>query len=306
VKLSKSSLDVQARKGYYAVESLGQLPVLDFEAPAIAAARNVHGSSKTFSFVGSALSFPAPNRPGLSLVLAEASLSAFSFAQGQDEKTYNSDFSIVALVRDQSSQVVQKLSQHYALNGPLEKLAEAKKGDVLFYREVQLPPGKYTVELIAYDAPTGKVNVRNSPIEIPGIDETKPRISSVSVLRRAEQLTPEEQKRDQPFRFGELLVYPNLGETILKSQAKQLAYFFTAWGPKGSTTSLKLTLEIFQGNRSLAKTSGKLPAADEKGQIKYASSFPLDKFQPGTYQLKITVSDDKNSATSATNFTVAS
>ena len=306
VKLKQSSLDVQARKGYYAVESLGQLPVLDYEAPAIAAARKATESSKAFSFGGSALSFPAPSRPGLSLVLAEASLSAFSFAQGQDEKTYNTDFSIVALVRDKSSQVVQKLSQHYALNGPLEKLAEAKKGDVLFYREVQLPPGKYTVELIAYDAQTGKVNVRNSIIDIPSIDETKPRISSVAVLRRAEQLTTAEQQRDQPFRFGELLVYPNLGEVVLKSQAKQLAYFFTAWNAKGSTTPLKLTLEIFQGNRSLAKTSGPLPAADDKGQIKYASSFPLDKFQPGAYRLKITVSDDKNSASSATNFTVAS
>ena len=306
VKLNKSSLDVQARKGYYAVESLGQLPVLDFEAPAIAAARNVNASSKTFSFVGSALSFPAPARPGLSLVLAEASLAAFSFAQGQDEKTYSTDFSIIALVRDRSNQVVSKLSQHYGLNGPLEKLAEAKKGNVLFYREAQLPPGKYTVELIAYDAPTGKVNVRNSAIEIPSIDETRPRISSVAVLRRAEQLTAEEQKRDQPFRFGELLVYPNLGEAVVKSQSKQLAYFFTAWGAKGSTTPLKLTLEILQGSRSLAKTSGDLPAADERGQIKYASSFPLDKFQPGAYQLKITVSDEKFSASSFTNFTVTS
>jgi hypothetical protein len=201
---------------------------------------------------------------------------------------------------------VQKLSQHYTLNGPLEKLADAKKGDVLFYREAQLVPGNYKVELIAYDGPTEKVSVCNSTLEIPTLDETKPRISSVSVLRRAEQLSQEEQKRDQPFRFGELLVYPNLGETIAKSQAKQLAFFFTAWAPKGSTTPLKLTMEILQGNHSLAKTSGQLPAADEKGQIKYASSFSLDKFQPGAYELKITVSDDENSVSSATKFTVAS
>src|SRR5678809_1673951 len=63
VKLNHQSFDVQARKGYYAVESVGQLPVLDYEAPAIAAARNANSS---FPFIGSALSFPAPNRPGLS------------------------------------------------------------------------------------------------------------------------------------------------------------------------------------------------------------------------------------------------
>jgi VWFA-related protein len=303
VKLNHTNYEVQTRKGYYAIESMGQLPVLEYEAPAIAAAREA--SSKGFPFIGSAVSFPAPGRPGLSLILAEAPLSAFSFSSG-DTKTYSSDFSVVALVRDKSDQVVQKLSQHYPLTGPLEKLSEVKKGDLLFYRETQLPPGSYTVQLIAYDASTGKVSTRNSPLEIPDADDSKPRLSSVSVIRRAEQLTPEEQKRDQPFRYGELLVYPNLGEPILKSSAKELAYFITAWPAKESTAPLQITMEILQNHRSLGKTSGQLPAADQSGQIKYVSSFPLTKFQPGNYELKVTIKDDKNSVSRSTNFTVAS
>lgn len=306
LKLGRPNLDVQTRKGYYAVEAMGQFAVLDYEAPAIAAARNSNHNSNPFRFFGSALSFPAPNRPGLSLLLAESPLSAFSFRQGDDAQTYNTDFSIVALVRDQSQQVVQKLSQHYPLIGPLGKLPDVKKGDLLFYREVQLPPGNYFVELIAYDGPTGKVSVQKTNLEIPATDETKPRLSSVAVLKRAEQLTPEEQKRDQPLRFGELLVYPSLGEAIAKSQAKQLAFFFTAWAARGSTAPLKLTLEILQGNHSLTKTSAQLPPADDAGQIKYASSFPLDKFQSGAYELKVTITDDKNSVTRSTNFTVTS
>jgi VWFA-related protein len=304
VKLNHQSLEVQARKGYYAVESVGQLPVLDYEAPAIAAARG-ENTSKAIAINGSALSFPETTKPGLSLVLAEAPLSAFSFSQGTADKTYTTDFAIVALIRNQADQIVQKLSQHYALNGPMEKLGEAKKGDVLFYREAQLTPGSYIVEIIAYDGPTGKVSVKRTGLEVPGTSETKPRLSSVAVLRRAERLTVEEQKRDQPFRFGELLVYPNLGEAVSKSQAKQLAFFFTAWPPKGFSGTLKLNLEIVQKNRSLTKISGQLPAADESGQIKYASSFPLDKFQPGSYDLKITIGDDNNSVSRSTSFTVA-
>jgi hypothetical protein len=59
VKLSHANFDVQARKGYYAVESVGQLPVLDYEAPAIAAARHSQSDSKSLSLKGSVLSFPA-------------------------------------------------------------------------------------------------------------------------------------------------------------------------------------------------------------------------------------------------------
>ena len=299
VKVTRSNVDVQSRKGYYAVESAGQLPVLDYEVPAIAASRNTKPNATQNILHSSALSFPAPGHDGLTLILAEAQLAAFKFAPSSDNKTYSTDFSIVALVRDESDQIVQKLSQHYALNGPIQNLEAAKKGDVLFYREAQLRPGKYHVQLISHDAATGTVNVSNTPLEIYASgDETKPRLSSVAVLKRAERLSPAEQQRDQPLRFGELLVYPNLGEQITRNTTKQLAYFFTAWPAKGSTKPMQMTLEILQNNKTVGTTSGELPAADERGQIKYAGSFAIDKFQPGKYELRITVNNEVSRSTS--------
>jgi hypothetical protein len=299
VKVARSNIEVQSRQGYYAVESIGELPMLDYEAPAIAAARNWNGASKPSSLRSTALSYPAPGRDGLTLILAEARLAAFKFASNGNN--YNTDFSIVALVRDESERVIQKLSQHYGLTGDIKDLDIARKGDVLFYREVQLPPGKYGVQLIAYDAVTGEVNVSTTRLAIPGVDSNKPRLSSVAVLKKAERLTPDEQRRDQPLHFGELLVYPNLGERIA---AKQLAYFFTAWPPKGVTKPMQMTLEILQNNRQVGKSSGELPAADERGQIKYAGSFAIDKFQAGEFELRVTVSDGQNSVTRSTTFVI--
>jgi len=290
VKVARTNVEVQSRQGYYAVESAGQLPMLDYEIAAIAAARNGRGSSNQTVLHSSALSYPAPGRNGLTLILAEAPLSGFKFAPA-------SDFSIVALIKDETEQVVQKLSQHYALT-------DAATGNVLFYREAQLSPGKYQVQVIAYDAESGDVKVNITPLDIPKSDETKPRLSSVAMLKRAERLTPEEQKRDQPLRLGELLVYPNLGERIDRSTTKQLAYFFTAWPAKGATKPLQMTLEILQNNRSLGTTSGELPAADQSGQVKYAGSFGIDKLQPGVFELKIAVSDGRNSTSRSTSFTI--
>ena len=300
VKVGRSNVEVQSRQGYYAVESAGQLPLLDYEIAAIAAARNFKSGAKPSSFHSGALVY----KDGLTLVLAEAPLVSFQFAPSSDNKNYGADFSIVALVRDENDQIVQKQSQHYALTGPLQNLDAAKKENVLFYREMKLPAGKYHVQVIAYDAATGAINAGNTPLEIFGIDESKPRLSSVSVLKRAERLTPEEQKRDQPLRFGELLVYPNLGERIDRSTTKQLAYFFTAWPAKGATKPPQMTLEILQNNHSLGTTSGDLPPADQSGQIKYAGSFAIDKLQPGVFELRITVGDGQNQATRSTNFTI--
>ena len=302
VKVARPNVDVQSRQGYYAVESLGQLPMLDYEAPAIAAARNGKGDPTQSVLYSTALSYPS--REGLALILADAPLAAFKFATGNDNKTYNTDFSIVALVRDESERVIQKLSQHYALSGGIADLDKARKGNVLFYREAQLPPGNYKVQLIAYDAATGSVNVSTTPLEVSSVDETKPRLSSVAVLKRAERLTPEEQQGDRPLRFGELLVYPNLGERIDRSTTKQLAYFFTAWPAKGATKPMQVTLEILQNSRQVGKTTGELPPADERGQIKYASSFPLDKFPAGVFELRVTVGDGQRSVTRSTRFAV--
>ncbi len=175
---------------------------------------------------------------------------------------------------------------------------------MVFYRETQLPVGSYTVELIAHDELAGKTSVRTNSVDVTSADETKPRLSSVAVLKRAERLTAEEQKHDQPFHFGELLVYPNLGESISKSTAKQLAFFVTVWPAKGSNANLRLTFVILQNGKGLAKSSAQLPAPDEQGRIKYASSFALNDFQPGTYQLQVMVSDGKNSVSRSTPFMI--
>jgi VWFA-related protein len=300
VKVTRSNVEVQSRQGYYAVESAGQLPMLDYEVPAIAASRNWKSSAPNFLH-SSALSYPSPGQNGLTLILAEAPLAAFKFSPSSDNKTYSTDFSIVALVRDESEQIVQKLSQHYALNGPIQNLDSEKKGNVLFYREAQLRAGKYHVQLISHDAATGSVNVSTTPLEIYAGDESKPRLSSVAVLKRAERLSAAEQQRDQPLRFGELLVYPNLGEQIDRNTTKQLAYFFTAWPGKGATKPMQMTLEILQNNKPVGTTSGELPPADERGQIKYAGSFAIDKLQPGKYELRITVN---NEISRSTNFVI--
>ena len=303
VKVGRSNVEVQSRQGYFAVESAGQLPMLDYEIAAIAAARNSKSGPKQGLVRSGTLTYPT-SKDGLTLILAEAPLAIFQFAPSSDNKNYSTDFSIVALVRDDNGQIVQKLSQHYALTGLVQNLDVAKKGNILFYREVKLPAGKYQVQMIAYDAATGIVNVSNTPLEFSSIDETKPRLSSVAVLKRAERLTLDEQKRDQPLRFGELLVYPNLGERIDPGTTKQLAYFFTAWPAKGTTEPLQMKLEILQNQRSLGASSGDLPLADQNGQIKYAGSFAIDKFTPGVFELKISVSDGRNTTSSSTTFTV--
>ena len=300
VKLARPNLDAQTRKGYLAINT--STPVLEYEAPAMAALGKT-GISNSFPMRALDLSFPEPNRTGLVPVIAEAPASAFTFGADKEKKTYNTDFSIVALIKDQSQQLVRKLSQHYQLSGPIEKMEAAKRGEILFYRETELPPGRYTVETVAYDAPTGKLSAGSSTIDVPKADETKLRLSSVVVIKRVEQLGASDQNVKNPFRYGEVLIYPNTGESVRKS-AKQMGFFFTAYPAKGSTATLRLTIEVLQNARSIGQTSASLPAAEATGRIQYASALPLDNFQPGAYELKVSVRDEQGAVTRYAKFII--
>ena len=303
VKLSRPNLDIQTRKGYLAINTVIASPVLDYEAPALASLGTAR-TSNPFPLRAVGLSFPESKRIGLVPLLAEVSASAFTFVADKEKKTYNTDFSIVALVKNESQQVIRKLSQHYLLSGPIEKLEAARQSEILFYREIELPPGRYGVETLAYDAATAKMSVRSSSVDVSSADETKLRLSSVVVLKRVEQLGASDQNVKTPFRYGEVLLYPNTGEPVHKSAAKQLAFFFTAYPPKGSTVAPKLAVEVLQNGKSIGQTSSNLPAADAAGRIQYASALPLDGFQPGNYELKITVNDGQSGVTRSAYFSI--
>ena len=87
-----------------------------------------------------------------------------------DGKTYTSDFTVLVRFLDGQNQVARKVSQHYEVRGPIAQIERAKQGEVIFYRESELPAGVYTMETVVYDAPSGKSSVRFSTVEVPKSD----------------------------------------------------------------------------------------------------------------------------------------
>jgi VWFA-related protein len=298
VKVKRPGVEALARRGYYAVPPTGSSPMFYYEAPPLAL---LSGSArpKDFPLLVNSLNFPEAGRVGRTAVEVEVPTGAFTFTPDSEKKVYGSDFSIVVLIRDQSKQVVDKLSHHYGLVG--KSLDSVKKGKVLFYREISLPPGKYEVDAVAYDALGAKASVNRCVLEIPAAGENDLRLSSVTIIQSAEQV---KEKTDSPFLVGDqLMVYPNLGEPIRKS-AKQMGFYFNVYTAKGATEAPNLNLEVLQNNKSVAKVPLKLGAPDAKGRIQYASALPLDSLNPGTYELKISVSDAKSAVSRSAAFTV--
>jgi VWFA-related protein len=301
VRVKRSGLDVQSRKGYFALRSTFVSPVLSYEAPALGALEN-QPKANSFPFYAAGFSFPERERVGLVPIIADLPMSAFTFAPDQAKKVYQTDFSVVALIKDQTGQVVQKVSRQYRLSGPLEKLDDEKKGRVLFYREADLMPGRYQLETIAYDASTGHSSVRTGTIEVMASDEDKLRLSDVVMLSRAEPAKAPDEKHRNPFYVGNVIVSPNLGEPIRRS-VKQVPFFFTAYVP-AATSAPKLVIELRQKGRTLAQMPGELPKPDESGRVQYLAGLPLETIPAGEYELRITVTDGATTVSRSGYFTI--
>lgn len=300
VRVARSGLHVQSRKGYFAVRPEYVLPVRGYEAPALASLDRTPRPD-AFPIGVAVLSFPETDRPGLAPVLVSVPAGAVRWAP-QASGGAHADFSVVVRLKDEQGREADRLSQQYLLDVPAGKLGAGQRGDVLFYREARLRPGRYTAEAVAYDAIAGEASVRTAPLEVPVVADGRLRLSSLMLVSRAERLSAAEQEQKSPLHFGEAMLYPSMGEPFKKAATPALGFYFSLYGGQGA--SAKATIELRQGERSVATLPAALSAPDASGRIQYAGTLPLQSLPPGRFTLKVSVSDGVGNDTRESPFTV--
>ena len=287
VNVKRGGVDVASRKGYFAVRAPGALPVKTFEAPALAML-DVTPVPNAFPVRAVAVKFPERDRPGLVPVLVALSASNITFVPSEDKQTEHADFTVLVRFRDQANEIVRKLSQHYQFDGPADKVGTMKQGEVLFYRQTELPPGVYTMETVVFDAVSNRASVRFSTVEQPKAASDSLRVSNLVLVGRSEKVSEADRPADNPFLVGDRLLYPNLGTPLPKAEAKELAFFFTVYQGTAKPTAV---LELMQNGKLLAQSPLPLDAADASGRIQQVGRLPIDALSPGTYDLRVVVTD---------------
>jgi len=286
VKVSRPGVTVAARKGYFAVRDTGGGSVDTWEAPALVALET-KPVPNAFPVRAGALLFPEPDRPGLVPVVVDFKTAGLSFPNSGDGKTYTSDFAVLVRFLDSANHVVKKVSQHYELRGPVADLARAKQGEVLFYREPELSPGVYNMETIVYDNSTSLSSVRFTTVEVPKADAAAPRMSSLILTARAEKVPEKDRRKDNPLLVNDVVVFPNLGEPV-SQKAKEVGFFFTFYPSRGGPAP-QAVLDLLSNGKPLAQIPLPLGAADASGRIQQAGRLPIDQLTPGTYELRVVV-----------------
>ena len=161
--------------------------MLSYEAPALAL---LSGAPRPdgFRVRAAGFNFPEPGRSGFVTVVVEVPPEAVTYATGPSKKTYQTDFTVVVLVKDAARRVVQKLSNQYRLSGPAGEADAARRRQILFYRETELAPGRHTLAVAAYDALSGRGATTADVLEVAGTGGGL-RLSSLAIVKHVERLS---------------------------------------------------------------------------------------------------------------------
>jgi hypothetical protein len=286
VRVSRPGVTVAHRKGYYAVPPTGGAPILAYEAPALVALESTPVPN-AFPVFTRAFVFPHEADTSRVPLLVRVQTDALDYRVNDETKSFSAEVVVVARVRDVNGQVVTKMSQQYTLGGLLEEMASSRQGEVLFYRQPDLPPGLYTLEVVVHDTQSEKSSVRIASLEVPTVDATHARVSSLIVVQAVEDVPADELDPDNPLYHGTLLAYPNVGQPLSKGAEKELAFAFTVYANDQPVQGARL--DLIRGGQPIGSAPLELEKPDAEGRIQQISRLPMDVLEPGSYELRVAV-----------------
>jgi len=300
VKVKRRNAEVRARSGYVAVPALGTVPVLRFESNALSALAK---TPRPTQVPLRAASFQFPEADGSTRVALYVKVPGSGVAYFVDDKqtAWQTHFTILARIVDDKGETVRKGSQPYFLTGPAKDVHVARQGDILFYRQPTLDPGAYTIDYALYDELSGQAGTGALPLAVEMREASALAVSDVVLVDHAEAVPAEQKDSRNPLYLGTTLIYPNLGTPITRSKRGSLVFFYTARAGKRALTG---RVELVQDGHVLATRAMPVPPPDDTGLVQHANELPLDEIGAGPYELRVTVSDGKDSVTRTAPFTL--
>jgi hypothetical protein len=300
VKVKRRGASVRARSGYVAVPALGTVPVLRFESNALSA---LSATPRPTQVPLRAAAFQFPEADGTTRVAlyVKAAGSGVAYFVDDRQTAWQTHFTILARIVDDKGETVRKGSQPYRLTGPAKDVHVARQGDVLFYRQPTIDPGRYAIEYALYDELSGQAGTGTLALAIPAREPSALAMSDVVLIDRAEAVPADQKDPRNPLYLGTTLIYPNLGTPITRSQRGSLVFFYTAHTGKRPLTG---RVELVQDGRVLATRALQVPDSDASGRVQHANELPLEDIGAGLCELRVTLSDGSSTVSRSAAFTL--
>ncbi len=297
VRVLRAGVHVQSRNGYYALPDLDGKPVEPFEVAALKvldtkpAPRDLPYRVATARF--------RPGTGGWQQTIAfEVPTKMLAATALENPPRQRIHASFLALIKDQTGQVVEKISRDIPYEVPADRYAGFSAGNLTFSRPFTLPPGRYTVDTAVLDRENLKAGTRRVSLILPEPGALS--ISSVSLVRRLEPLQNAADAND-PFQFGKSRVTPSLDNSI--PGGDQATLYFVVYPARDEPAPPKVLVQYLRDGKEIGRYTPEINDASKDA----AGAIPLvaaARLEPGQYDVTVTAVQGTKSTRQSASFTV--
>jgi hypothetical protein len=250
-------------------------------------ALNAQPRPHAFDFLSSALRFPVERDRSQYALTFEVPAANVTTTPDSTGKNSTLHLLLLALVRDETGQVVKKASEDFHTAITAERLAALRANTLTWTRTVMLSPGRYTVEAVVVDAEGNRSSANTFEIDNPtgqGIG-----LSGVTLVQRLE---PAGKHADpDPLCFDGHRLVPELAATLPASARPSV--YFVVYPDLSKPEKSKIEVQFLRGGQTIAKQTADLPEPEASGAIPMTIAVIPE---PGSYELKITARQGSDSA----------
>ncbi len=296
VKLARAGMHVETRSGYYAVPDTGEGPVTAEEMAGLRAL-DTQPRPHAFDFLSRVYRFGESDGLRQYAIAFEMPISNLTAAPAATAHKHRLHASLLALVKNQQGQIVDRVSKDVPSEVSDTHLAEVRVELMTYEHAVSLPPGHYTVETAIVDHEGNRAST--GTLEIDNRDQRGVGLSDLSLVRRLETLRAPPDAED-PFEWTSKRVLPFVTSNLFAGAVPVL--YFRIYPEPGNTGKPELHVQLLKNGRVLTTIIPPVPAPDASGGIPMIVKVAN---RPGSYEVRATVAQNGHSVARSLAYTLA-
>ena len=294
VRVGRKGAKVQARKGFFALGPGDDKAVEPFETSLLKAISETE-TPTAVPFDVQLIDLPGTAGKAAGEIVVETPIGELDLEEVPAESIVRLRSGVLALLRDESGEIRQRLSQKIDWKAPLDQLEAARRGTLQWHKSFQVPPGKYTLEVALADRQSKRFGVKKIPVVIAAPAPGQLFLSAVSRIRPESAPAP---AHPDWLKFNGAALTPHATAKVPLAGADAGLSFLVVIQRAEAPGPLDLELDVRLDGKSLVTLPVPLDEATRqaKGAFSYVATLPANDLEPGSYEFQFRARQDQQTA----------
>ncbi len=254
----------------------------------------------TFNFRAGALRFGVVAGNYVYRLVISIPTGVLRFSEDLGHRMVDIHVSALSLIKDESGQVVRKVSKDLGFEALTRTRNEFQAGETTLILPLDIRPGVYHVETVVIDRLADRASVHRSVLAVPQLQDTC-HTSDFVWVRRVDAASGDLDPFN-PLDTALGHITPEFDPVVTRPVA--LRFFFVVYAASSISEKPAVVLSVLRDGKPMSTEQLKLPAANLDGSYSFLESLPSVNLDSGQYDVVVTTTQQGQTALLASQFAV--